>query len=167
MLHDHTKVTLGKRWSTELTARAMDWAWDVLGVARAYGDPVVYMEVPVFGRGGVSTALKLGYMAGAIQGAFALEGVGVYLVNVSTWKKELARGAAVPVGKPAVAGLVGEQWSDASVAASGDEDLNDAAGVALYGLSVEDIARRMEGEGGMQGEPRTVLSSAHMQRSVR
>ncbi len=134
LLLDLTKRQLTtKKWSPESTALAMDWAWDLLGHARSFGDPEVWIEEPVVGRSPRATVVQA-FTSGAVQAALVYEGTPVSLVNVSTWKKELGRGSSFPSGKDAVQRLVGSQWPHAAAAADGDQDLIDAIAIALYGL---------------------------------
>lgn len=136
-----------KKWSPEVTPLAMEWSWDLLALARSAGDPVVYMEAPVVGRGGVRSTMVQAFTSGAVQAAFGWEEVPVHLVNVQTWKKELANGGPHPVGKDAVGAMVGEQWPEAAAAAAGDADLIDAAAIALYGCAVARRVARLERQG--------------------
>lgn len=144
-LCDTSKVSFGSPWHTTHTGLAMQWAWDILGVARAYGDPVVYLEEPLVGRGGVKSTMVQAFTSGAVQAAFAMEGVPVHLVNVGTWKKEvLGNGRA---DKPAVMELVRHRWPDAAVATGGDQDLADAAAIAMYGCAQLRLQHRLAGKG--------------------
>ena len=139
------RLTTGN-WDTSVTALAMEWAWDIIGVARSAGDPVVYLEEPVVGRGGVRSTVVQAFTSGALQGALAYECVPVHLVNVGTWKREVVGNGHA--SKTDVGRLVRDDWPAAAAAVGSDQDLLDAAAICLYGLKVQARAGRIV-EGGV------------------
>lgn len=143
------KSTIADRWEPSTAGAALEWSQDVLSIANGFGEPSVYIEAPLVGRGGFSSTAKQAFISGAIQAAFATEGVPVRLINVQSWKKELANGSKIPAGKPAIARLLGIEWPAALSDSCGDEDIIDAAGVTLGGLAIEARIDRVERDGGL------------------
>ena len=106
--------------------------------------PHAFYELPVLGRGGFRSTIVQCFTSGAVQGALYERKCPTYPVNVSSWKKAV-------VGKGnADKGQVGEflrhRWGALYSAASGNQDVYDAACIALYGRQLlesrmaEDIA---------------------------
>ncbi len=93
-----------------------------------------FIEWPVLGRGGFRSTMVQAFTSGAIQGALHERGCTVHGANVSKWKKVVVgKGNAT---KPEVAESIRGQWPSLHRAAAGDQDLHDAAAIALYGLGV-------------------------------
>jgi Holliday junction resolvasome RuvABC endonuclease subunit len=73
------------------------------------------------------------FTSGAVQATMVNEGCTVTMVNVSTWKREvIGNGSA---SKEDVAQGVRLRWPTFIRGAGGDEDLIDAAAIALWGKS--------------------------------
>ena len=93
-----------------------------------------FIEYPVLGRGGFRSTMVQAFTSGAIQGALHEWGCTVHGANVSKWKKVVVgKGNAT---KPEVAESILRRWPSLHRAADGNEDLCDAAAIALYGLGV-------------------------------
>ena len=103
----------------------------------------VYIEAPVVGRGGARPTVLQSQVDGVVQVATVRFGhLGTYSVNNKTWKKAVVgNGNAakddtrswLAAHHPVLADLCGD-----------DQDLVDAAGVALYGTGVIERARRLK-----------------------
>lgn len=95
---------------------------------------VVCIEEPLLGLNrNVQTALKIGRTCGALMGALASVGMerNVYLVPVSEWKaKVIGHGGA---DKQRVSAWLDENHPEIASICGADQDLRDAACLALYG----------------------------------
>ena len=101
-------------------------------VLRGHGVDLTFIEEPLVGRGGVRTALLLGYVAGAVQAGAVQASRQVRLVNVQTWKRSIVgKGNAL---KPEVSEAVRLRWPEMHRRVAGDQDLIDAAAIFLYGV---------------------------------
>ena len=93
-----------------------------------------FVEGPVLGRGGFRSTMVHAFTSGAIQGALHNRGCFTHSANVSSWKKSVTgRGNAT---KPEVGAAVQLRWPTLHARAGGDQDLYDAAAIAIYGCSV-------------------------------
>lgn len=100
----------------------------------------VYVEAPVFGRGGPGATLPQAMVTGSILAACGEWKIPFSkLVNNTTWKKRILGNGAM--SKPEIAEAMRELWPRASRKAGGDQDLIDAAGVYQYGLAYNRIRR--------------------------
>ena len=95
-----------------------------------------YIEWPVLGRGGFRSTMVQAFTSGAIQGALHERGCVTHGANVSSWKKSVVgKGNATKddvrqslrLGWPSLYATVGE-----------DQDLCDAACVAVYGRGLQE-----------------------------
>lgn len=92
-------------------------------------DTHIYMEAPVVGRNAYSTIVQA-QVGGAVMAAIAKTNLGLELVNVSSWKKQVVgKGNAT---KEEVADWLKTNWLDAYNKAAGDQDLIDAAAINRY-----------------------------------
>ena len=90
-----------------------------------------FIEDPVLGRGGFRSTMVQAFTSGAVQGALHEWGCGVHRANVSSWKKEIVgKGNAK---KHEVGESLQSRWAALYESISGDEDLCDAASIALFG----------------------------------
>jgi len=93
---------------------------------------VAYVESPVVGRGGVRSTMAQAFTSGAVQATLHEAGIEVRMANVSHWKKVVVgMGNAV---KADVHAMIARRWPHFSERAGTDDDLNDAAAIALYGM---------------------------------
>lgn len=107
----------------------------------------VFIEDALAGRGGVKATKVQAYTNGGVQAASYGRAEGVYLVNVGTWKKAIiGKGNAT---KDEVASCIQEIWQEAGEEAGNDQDLLDAAAIALYGAGVVRRGTAMAGPGGV------------------
>jgi hypothetical protein len=139
-----------------------------------------FIETPVIGRGGATTAMKQAYVGGVIRACLVERGFTVHEVNQSTWKAFLgantrvgAKGRQTEHQKANVARAVKVRWPKVQGLIAGDGDLTDAAGICLYGegqvasASVPADASRPTGSG-VQGRGRAaVVRSSRVRRPVR
>lgn len=88
-------------------------------------------ELPVLGRGGFRSTVVQCFTSGAVQGALYELGIKSHSANVSSWKKAVVgRGNA---DKGQVAEYLRFRWSALYDSANGNQDVYDAACIALYG----------------------------------
>lgn len=93
-----------------------------------------FIESPVVGRGGVRSTMVQCFTSGAIQAALHNAGLDSQGANVSSWKKVVTgRGNST---KPEVAKHLRLRWPALHRAAGGNQDIVDAACIALYGQSI-------------------------------
>jgi hypothetical protein len=93
-----------------------------------------FIESPVVGRGGVRSTMVQCFTSGAIQAALHNAGLDTQGANVSSWKKVVTgRGNST---KPEVAKHLRLRWPALYRAAGGNQDIVDAACIALYGQSI-------------------------------
>lgn len=129
-------VEVAKRPSRAVELHRLDH--DLLEVWADYTPGYVYIEAPVVGRGGARPTILQSQVDSIIQiTSLQLGHLGVYSVNNKTWKKAVVgngnakkddTAAWLAAAHPSLRRLCGD-----------DQDLMDAAGVALYGSEV--IAR--------------------------
>jgi hypothetical protein len=95
----------------------------------------VFVEQPLVGRGGAHATIVQAQVQGLVL-AFAVVcgAAGVYPVNVQTWKKVVVGNGRADKG--AVRGWLAEHHPVLSGMAGDDQDLVDAACIALYGCGV-------------------------------
>ncbi len=100
-----------------------------------HGPVWVFVENPVVGRGGPHATIVQAQVQGLIMGLSMDSGAqAVYPVNVQTWKKAIVgKGNA---SKPDVAAWLGAHRPALADMAGDDQDLVDAACIALYGIDV-------------------------------
>lgn len=133
---------------------------DAYRIARQLGDTLptnrtvyAFLELPVVGaRGGVQTALKLGYVNGALQAGLIEAGFEVHLVQNTEWKKEVVGSGSAK--KPAIASAIQRLWPKAHGICSGDQDLLDACGINLHGARALRRASGMDGRWSLPGDGR-------------
>lgn len=122
------------KWAPEACERGYRTAKEFAQQVRAAwadADVHVVIEGPLVGRGGVRSTMVQSFTSGAVQAAFISEGMTVELVHVSTWKAEaVGHGQST---KDDVANFLRLRWSSFFDRAGGDEDLHDAAAIALWG----------------------------------
>lgn len=96
------------------------------------GIPInAFVEQPVLGRGGVRSTMVQSFTSGAVQGSLHSSGCDVTLANPSTWKKKaVGRGNAT---KEDISKWLRLRWPSLHAAAGGNQDLMDAAAIAIYG----------------------------------
>ncbi|MBT7912602.1 hypothetical protein HN588_01690 [Candidatus Bathyarchaeota archaeon] len=94
-----------------------------------------YVEWPVLGRGGFRSTMVQAFTSGAVQGALHDWGCETHGANVSSWKKQVVgKGNAT---KDEVARSLQLRWPSLYATVEGDQDLCDAASIALYGRLVQ------------------------------
>lgn len=90
-----------------------------------------FIESPLVGKGGVRSTLVQAFTSGAVQAALVEGGATVTMVNVGTWKLDvIGHGNAT---KDDVAEGVRLRWPAFVRSAGEDQDLLDAAAIALFG----------------------------------
>ena len=90
-----------------------------------------FYELPVLGRGGVRSTMVQCFTSGSVQATLYERQCPTYPVNVSSWKKAVVgRGNA---DKGQVAEFLRLQWNALYQSASGNQDVYDAASIAIYG----------------------------------
>lgn len=112
---------------------------ETLGKMSAPGvELVAWVEAPAIGRGGAQTTMKQSFVSGVVQAVLVQAGFAVHLVQNTTWKREVCgRGDA---SKTDVGRSLGSRWPSIARACGGDQDLIDAACIALYGQAI--VVRR-------------------------
>jgi Holliday junction resolvasome RuvABC endonuclease subunit len=90
-----------------------------------------FIESPIVGRGGVRTTMVQCFTSGAIQGALHEQRIPTQAVNVSSWKKQVVGYGRA--SKEDVAEHLRLRWNDIFTKAEGDQDIYDAACIALFG----------------------------------
>jgi len=100
-------------------------------------EPVeVFIEWPVLGRGGFRSTIVQAFTNGAIQGTFHERGCVTQGANVSSWKKAIVgKGNAT---KTDVSQAIRLRWPSLYQRVAEDQDLCDAACIALYGQSLQE-----------------------------
>jgi hypothetical protein len=95
-----------------------------------------YVEWPVLGRGGFRSTIVQAFTSGAIQGVLYGRGCTTQGANVSSWKKNVVgKGNAT---KEDVVQSLRLRWPSLYREVAGDQDLCDAACVAIYGRQVQE-----------------------------
>ena len=100
------------------------------------GNPVtrqLYVEAPYTGVSPLSTNVQA-FVSGVIQACFVHAGYDVQLVPPSTWKHEVCGSGAAT--KEQVRATIRSRWANVYDLAGGDQDVLDAAALALYGDAV-------------------------------
>jgi len=94
-----------------------------------------YVEWPVLGRGGFRSTMVQAFTNGAIQGTLHGRGCITTGANVSSWKKTVVgKGNAT---KSEVAQSLRLRWPSLYREVAEDQDLVDAACVAIYGQQIQ------------------------------
>lgn len=108
----------------------------------ATGPTWMFVENPLVGVGGPHPTIVQAQVQGLVLGLAVRLGVrGSYPVNVQTWKKDvIGRGNA---SKGDVAEWLTRHHPHLAGMADGDQDLVDAACIALYGVQVLDRSERI------------------------
>lgn len=109
--------------------------------------PLAFVELPLGGRGGLTTTIKQAYVGGIVRACLVEAGFAVYDANVSAWR---GRFLGVKTGKGRTTNILKQETAKAVEVrdpklyrlVSHDGDLTDAAGIALYGA---DTARKGAG----------------------
>lgn len=102
----------------------------------------VYIEDPVVGRGGARPTILQAQVDSLIQvAAVRFAHLGCYSVNNKTWKKAIVGNGNA--NKEQVAAWLATTHPVLSRVVDGDQDLVDAACVALYGKSVVERAQQL------------------------
>ena len=95
-----------------------------------------YVEWPVLGRGGFRSTMVQAFTSGAIQGTLHERGCVTQGANVSSWKKAVVgKGNAT---KEEVVQSLRLRWPSLYHQVVGDQDLCDAASIALYGKELQE-----------------------------
>ena len=95
-----------------------------------------YVEWPVLGRGGFRSTMVQAFTSGAIQGTLHERGCITQGANVSSWKKAVVgKGNAT---KEEVAHALRLRWPSLYQRVGEDQDLCDAASIALYGKQLQE-----------------------------
>jgi Holliday junction resolvasome RuvABC endonuclease subunit len=90
-----------------------------------------FIESPVVGVGGVRSTMVQCFTSGAIQGSLYERGIESQVANVSSWKKHVVgKGNAT---KEEVAEYIRRGWPALFREANGNQDIYDAACIALFG----------------------------------
>ena len=124
------------RYSPKSAAEAGNACMEVLleleHFKEAQVHPVLFIEEPVVGRGGIRSSLVQAYINGVVQDWFTRADFEVRLTHQSTWKSGL--GIPQRGGKESVREKMDELYPDDVRACGSDGDLLDAAALARYGL---------------------------------
>lgn len=108
----------------------------------AQGPTWMFVENPLVGIGGPHATIVQAQVQGLVLGTSVRSGVAAaYPVNVQTWKKDVVGRGNAP--KDAVASWLRSECPNLADMADGDQDLVDAACVALYGIRVIDRGERL------------------------
>jgi Holliday junction resolvasome RuvABC endonuclease subunit len=94
----------------------------------------VFIEHPLVGRGGAHATIVQAQVHGVVSAVAATYADGVYTVNVQSWKKEVVGNGRAD--KDRVRQWLEESHPHLAELAGADQDLVDAACVALYGRRV-------------------------------
>jgi Holliday junction resolvasome RuvABC endonuclease subunit len=102
----------------------------------------VFVEQPLVGRGGAHATIVQAQVQGLVLARANLAGTpGVYTVNVKSWKKRVVGNGNSD--KAAVTAWLEEAHPVLAAMAGGDQDLVDAACIALYGREVMERAAKL------------------------
>jgi Holliday junction resolvasome RuvABC endonuclease subunit len=102
----------------------------------------VFVEQPLVGRGGAHATIVQAQVQGLVLArAHRAATPGVYTVNVKSWKKQVVGNGNAD--KAAVAAWLETHQPVLAGLAAGDQDLVDAACIALYGRAVLERAERI------------------------
>ena len=92
---------------------------------------IAFYELPVLGRGGFRSTIVQCFTSGAVQAVLHDFRIQSHTANVSSWKKAVVgRGNA---DKGQVAESLRCRWDALFQAAEGNQDVYDAASIAIYG----------------------------------
>jgi Holliday junction resolvasome RuvABC endonuclease subunit len=132
-----TNLSGGKKrtpWSPAACAAAGTITAQFLNVLHESwpSEPIhAFIESPVVGRAGPRATMVQAFTSGAIQAQLVQGGATVELVNVSSWKRDIVgHGHA---SKDDVAECLRLRWPTFVRGAGGDQDLHDAAAIAIWG----------------------------------
>jgi Holliday junction resolvasome RuvABC endonuclease subunit len=122
-------------------------------------DVVVFVEAPVFGRGGPGSTIPQAQINGALLAGFSMAGITVMTANNSHWKKEvIGKGNA---NKVQIKEWVQQYWPAMYLSANNDQDVIDAAAIYIYGSKVVARSRTLmpnKKKIQVHKHPRTALS---------
>lgn len=125
-----------ERYGPRSAAEAGDACMEVLLALEPFKrkgvHPVMFIEEPVVGRGGIRSSLVQAYINGVVQDWFTRADFEVRITHQSTWKSGL--GIPQQGGKDRVREIMNELYPADVAACGGDGDLLDAAALARYGL---------------------------------
>lgn len=128
------KYQLGKAWSPNCAAEAMDATLDFLanlGTMSTATTPLfAFLEAPLKGPS-VQATIKQCFISGVVQACLIKAGYTVYLPHPSAWKLAVCGNGRAT--KADVVRTVAGRWPKLGRTIGSDEDLNDAAGLAIYG----------------------------------
>lgn len=117
---------------------AFEWARTLVESNQDRGDVYVFIELPVFGRGGPGSTIPQAQINGALLAGAQMAGAEVVPVNNSRVKKEVVgRGNA---NKDDIRQWVHDEWNDLYVKIEKDQDLCDSAMIYQYGTQI--VVRR-------------------------
>ena len=115
----------------------------VEGLMDRFSSSWVYIEAPVVGRGGARPTVLQAQVDGIVQSAAVRFGhLGAYSVNNKTWKKDVVGNGNA--GKDDTKSWLAAYHPVLTDLCGDDQDLVDAAGVALYGRAVIERAQEFE-----------------------
>lgn len=116
----------------DMPTRAYEQMCWMRGVVRTIDGPVVlYLERPVFSRGGLKALLPLGETQGSIAAGAVSAGATVVRVSPAEWKKAvIGNGNA---GKLKIKLYLKKHWLNFYLESEGDIDVCDAGAIALFG----------------------------------
>lgn len=116
--------------------------FDVMGHMGSLEPGWVYIESPVVGRGGAQPTILQAQVDSIIHiAAASYDHLGCYSVNNKTWKKTIVGNGNAT--KSDVTQWLRSNHPSLAQLAHGDQDLVDAACVALYGREVVQRAQRL------------------------
>lgn len=97
-------------------------------------DDVVWLEEPVMGKS-VRPTIVQSYVSGMVQGTVARTGARIHLVNNKTWKKVVVGNGNA--SKEDTTAFLKRHFPSCVRICGADQDLYDAAGLAIYGAATE------------------------------
>ncbi len=103
--------------------------------------PVVYLEAPIVGIGGVKTTLVQAYVSGAIQAACFDVGFDVVLISNTKWKKKIVGSGKAT--KDEIKSFVKKHHKNVYKSIQDDQDMIDAFCIWKYGVENEKRLRRL------------------------
>jgi Holliday junction resolvasome RuvABC endonuclease subunit len=126
------EIHIHKTKAKDMPTRSLEsFRWMRRIVRSVDGPVVVYLERPVFARGGLKALLPLGETQGALAAGAASAGATVVRVTPPMWKKSvIGNGAA---SKLKIKMYLKKLWAAFYLESDGDIDVCDAGAIAIYG----------------------------------
>src|ERR1043165_317116 len=132
---DGYEIHIFKTKAKDMPTRCLQaFRWMRSVVREEVGPVDLYLESPVFARGGLKALLPLGQIQGVLAAGALSGGANVTQVTPPQWKKKgIGNGAA---SKLKIKMYLKKSWSAFYLESGGDIDVCDAGAIAVYGRAL-------------------------------